>query len=128
MKNNGFRDCFGILDTCVTFECAYTEEEFREMKKRGYTGILFGYLDANWDGNFSRLDNYAYTSVFPDMMPADEIEKNRAELTRRLACAQKAGLKVWMSVRGTLTETDLREVSEETAEKYTVRISQHHTI
>ncbi len=111
-------DCFGVLDTCVTFECGYTEEEFRAMRRRGYTGVILGYLDANWDSDFSRLDNYARTSVFPDMIPADYIERNRAELSRRLACARRAGLKVWMSVRGPLTGSDLHDLAPGAEEKY----------
>ena len=62
MKDNF--ECFGILNTCAIFESGYTENEFSEMRRRGYTGVIFGYLDANWDGDFSRLDNYARTSFF----------------------------------------------------------------
>ena len=118
MKDPTEMECFGILDTCAVFECAYTDEEFRAMRDEGYTGVIFGYLDANWDGRFSRLDNYARSSVFPDLIPEEEIAANRAELERRLDCAKRAGLKVWMSVRGPLTETDLRASSPELAEKY----------
>ncbi len=118
MKKQSLTERFGVLDTCVTFECRYTYEEFAAMREKGYTGVIFGYLDANWDGDFSRLDNYGHTGVFPDMIPADFIEKNRKELYRRLDCAKKAGLKVWMSVRGPLTGTDLYAVSPEIEAKY----------
>ncbi|MCR5264091.1 MAG: hypothetical protein K6D94_09465 [Clostridiales bacterium] len=118
MRSDTLAERFGILDTCVTFECRYTYDEFASMREKGYTGVIFGYLDANWDGDFSRLDNYGRTSVFPDMIPADYIENNRKELSRRLECAKRAGLKVWMSVRGPLTGTDLRAISPETEEKY----------
>ena len=117
-SNRVMPDRFGILDTCAVFECRYTLEEFISMKNKGYNGIIFGYLDANWDGNFSRLDNYAHTSVFPDMISRDYIENNRAELFRRLELTKKAGLKVWMSVRGPLTRTDLAASNPEAAEKY----------
>ena len=50
MKENNFKECIGMLNT----------------------------LDENWDGDFCRLDNYAYTSIFSDMVPKDFIEKTVA--------------------------------------------------
>lgn len=118
MKNEVFAESFGNLDTCAVFQCSYTLDEFIAMRNNGYTGVIFGYLDANWDGDFSRLDNYAYTSVFSDMIPSEFIKKNRIELARRLECAKEAGLKVWMSVRGPLTGSDLYAIDPEKEEKY----------
>lgn len=102
-----FQECVGMLNTCVRFQSNYTLEEFQSMREKGYTTVIFGYLDENWDGEFCRLDNYAHTSIFTDMVPQDFVEKNRKELSRRLACAKEAGLKVWMSVWGPITGQQL---------------------
>ena len=107
MGNKVFQECMGMLNTCVAFDCEYTYEEFTAMREKGYTGVIFGYLDDNWDGRFCRLDYYGHTSVFTDMVPEDFVEKNRVELARRLKEAKAAGLKVWMSVWGPITGTNL---------------------
>ena len=45
MKYQPFTERFGVPDTCVIFECCYAYEEFAAIRERGYTGVIFGYLE-----------------------------------------------------------------------------------
>ena len=117
MKNwNPEKIC--VAGTCAVFDFDFSEKTFTSLKAKGFDAIVFGYLDANWDGEFSRVDMYAHSDVLPGIIPEERIAANKVELRRRLNLAAKAGLRVYMSVRGPMTYTDLKTLNPEAAEKY----------
>lgn len=107
-----------VAGTCAVFDFDFSEKTFRSLREKGFDAIVFGYLDANWDGEFSRVDMYSESDVLPGIVPHDRVESNRAELERRLQLASEAGLSVYMSVRGPMTHTDLQALNPEAARRY----------
>ena len=107
-----------VAGTCAVFDFDFSERTFTSLREKGFDAIVFGYLDANWDGEFSRIDMYSESEVLPEVIPHARVEKNRAELKRRLELAEKAGLSVYMSVRGPMTYTDLETLNPDAAKRY----------
>lgn len=107
-----------VLGSCAVFDFEFSEETFRSVREKGFDAVVFGYLDANWDGDFSRVDMYSESMHLPGILPHSRVMANRAELRRRLDLATAAGLKVYMSVRGPMTKTDLEKLNPEGAHLY----------
>lgn len=107
-----------VAGTCAVFDFNFSERTFTSLKAKGFDAIVFGYLDANWDGEFSRVDMYARSDILPGVIPPERVKTNRIELRKRLDLASKAGLKVYMSVRGPMTLTDLEALNPGAAVKY----------
>lgn len=107
-----------VLGSCAVFDFEFSRETFRSVREKGFDAVVFGYLDANWDADFSRVDMYSESPHMPAILPRSRIEINRAELRRRLDLAKEEGLRVYMSVRGPMTKTDLEKLNPEGAHLY----------
>jgi len=104
-----------VIGSCAAFDFDFSKESFHSVKEKGFDGVVFGYLDGNWDAEFSRIDMYSESSVIPCVIPHTRVEANRFELRRRIDLATAEGLRVYMSVRGPMTRTDLANIDSNRA-------------
>lgn len=104
-----------VIGSCAAFDFDFSKESFHSVKEKGFDGVVFGYLDGNWDAEFSRIDMYSESPVIPCVIPHTRVEANRFELRRRIDLATAEGLRVYMSVRGPMTRTDLANIDSNRA-------------
>ena len=86
MKNEWKPEKICVIGSCTVFDFDFSKESFHSIREKGFDSVVFGYLDGNWNAEFSRID---------------------------LTAAE--GLRVYMSVRGPMTRTDLADIDNNRA-------------
>ena len=88
-----------VIGSCAAFDFDFSRESFHSIREKGFDSVVFGYLDGNWDAEFSRIDMYSESPVIPCVIPHTRVEANRYELRRRIDLASAEGLKVYVCQR-----------------------------